>query len=283
MAKRAIPSLRVLPESTNRGFAAGINRGLAEATGDVVILLNPDAVPEGDALHALATATRTHPELGLLGGVVTDPSGRIDVCCARPLPVLNDILWEGVFLPKRRTDAYRRLVRGADPEPIPVAAVSGAAIAVLRRNLDRIGFMNEQYFLYNEDIEWCECSSRAGLPVAVVPAARFTHRQGSTTRRNEAIPFAARMLADFQFFVEFRGTAAGAVRWRWHIRQRVRQWLYGIDALIGAPSRRSRSRARTRIYGDLAARVASLRWAPANEAQSAHPDRLDALSKAGGV
>ncbi|HMB67963.1 MAG TPA: glycosyltransferase family 2 protein, partial [bacterium] len=280
-AARAIPSIRLIGQEQNRGFAAGVNRGLTEAQGEVIVILNPDAVPREGALDALVEAAATEPDLGVLGGVIVSPAGNVDACSARPFPRLNDILWEGCFLPKRRPPAYHRLVSGGERSPIRVDVISGAAMALRRDALDRVGPMNEEYFLYDEDIEWCERSHRVGLGVAVVPTASFVHRQGSSTRRDETLPFTARMLADFQFFVEHRGVAAPSVRWRWIFRQRFRQLFYRIDAVLGPPQRRERARARTAIYARLARRVARLRWSTTPHGQNAHPGRLEELSGIG--
>lgn len=275
------PGVRVVEAGTNRGYAAGVNCGVEAAQGDVLIVLNPDAIPEEGAVERLASAVRAHPEFAILGGTVVDPSGaHEDACCARPLPRLSDILREGFFLPARRDPAYHLLVEGrsAPGAVIPAPVVSGAALALSRAARDRIGPMNEDYFLYQEDVEWCERAHASGGRVGVVPDARFRHAQGSTTRRREARPFTARMLSDFQFFVEHRGETANAVRWRWRVRQLFRAWFYRADATLGVLGRRPGSPARAVIYGTLARALRSLRWAPSAGGQNAHPDRLRELS-----
>jgi GT2 family glycosyltransferase len=138
--------------------------------------------------------------------------------------------------------------------------------------------MDEEYFLYDEDLEWCERAARVGGGVAVVPSARFVHAQGATTRRNEGLPFTARMLADFQLFVESRGEPAATIRRFWWIRQTFRRFLYGADARFGVFGRRPGSPARTRIYRELARALRTMDWRPSAERQNAHPDRLPELT-----
>ncbi|MEZ5064391.1 MAG: glycosyltransferase family 2 protein [bacterium] len=272
--RRVLPAVRVVPLSTNRGFAYGVNRGIEASDGPVVIVLNPDAVPEPSALGRLRAAVLGNPDCGILGGAVTDASGNLDVCCARPLPELSDILREGVFLPKRTDSSWLRLREGDGDGLIPTGAISGAAMAILRDNLARIGPMNEEFFLYNEDIEWCDRAQRVGLRTAVVPAARFVHRQGASTRKDERIPFAARMLADFLYFVDLRGESPSAVRWRWVLRQSFRACLYAVFAIVGTRSRRASSRRRAAIYLRLAWLAVRTPWPPNHDAPRADPRAL---------
>lgn len=279
--RERFPDVRLVEVAENRGYAAGVNRGIENAEGDVLVVLNPDAVPEEGAVERLVAAVREHPEYTILGGTVLDRTGtRVDPCCARPLPRLSDILREGVFLPTRKDPAYRRLLAGdaGDGGVIPAPIVSGAAFALSREGRERLGPMDEEYFLYQEDVEWCERAGRIGGRVGVVPGARFVHYQGRTTRRSEGRPFTARMLSDFQFFVEHRGMSAGAVRWRLRARHVFRRWLYRADAVLGILGRRPGSPARVQIYGTLARALGSLRWGPSSGGQNAHPDRLPELS-----
>jgi N-acetylglucosaminyl-diphospho-decaprenol L-rhamnosyltransferase len=279
--RAALPDVRLVEAGVNRGYAAGVNRGVEAAEGDVLVVLNPDALPEEGAVERLVEAVRANPEFAVLGGTVLDRTGtRIDACCARPRPELSDILREGVFLPARHHPSYRRLRAGEAGERgvIPAPVVSGAAFAFSRAWRDRLGPMNEEYFLYQEDVEWCERAHRSGGRVGVVPGARFRHGQGGTTRRSEGRPFTARMLSDFQFFVEHRGVPARAVRWRWRVRNAFRTWLYRADAGLGVLGHRPGSPARVRIYGTLARALRSLRWRPSVQAQNAHPDRLRELA-----
>ena len=264
--------VRVVRAATNRGYAAGVNTGLSAATGDTLIVLNPDTGPETGAIRAFAGAVVRNPD-ALLGAIVLDRAGRVDAACARRTPRRSDILRDGFFVPRRP----RRLPARAasdDPDALEVEVVSGAAMALSRTALQQLGPMDEEYFLYHEDVEWCDRARERGLRVALVPGARFAHAQGSTTRRDERWPFAARVLADFQFFVEHRGLPAESIRWRWRLRQQFRAFLYGLDVRFGLLGRRPGSPARVAIYSELANALASFRWSTTSDGQNAHPSRI---------
>ena len=188
-----------------------------EARGDVLLVLNPDALPDEGSLARWADRVRAHPEHWLLGGVVTDPEGTVDGFAARRRPRLGDILHEGLFLRRPpRFDATRLFA--PDGPIFDIDVVSGAAMALRREALEKIGPMDEDYFLYHEDVEWSDRARARGGRVGLVPGVVIRHRQGTTTRRDERAPFAARMLSDFQYFVESRGYEARDVAWRWRIR-----------------------------------------------------------------
>ncbi|MDP6461825.1 MAG: glycosyltransferase family 2 protein [Gemmatimonadota bacterium] len=272
-AQRRIPGVRVLIERENRGYAAGVNRGLREATGDVFVILNPDVVPGEGAVARLASAARSHPEYFLLGGTIVDRSGAVNRCSARRRPEVRDILREGFFLPRRRSAEVRRVIAG-ESGVISTDLVSGAAMAVLRTNLVALGPMDEDYFLYQEDVEWCDRARATGGRVGVVPDARFAHEGGASTRQNEAAPFAARVLSDYQYFIESRGVPESRLRFRWLWRLGFRAHLYRADAKFGILGGRGNSPERARIYRDLRDALRGFRWSTVEGAQNAHPDRL---------
>ncbi len=275
--RREAPFATLIEAGENRGFSAGCNHGLRAARGDFLLLLNPDAVPEPGAVLRLADVAGSRPDVGVVGGVVTAADGRPDPACARPLPLVRDILWEAFFLPKRRERAYRALGPGRSGVH-PVGAVSGAAMGVSRATFEALGPMDENYFLYNEDVEWCERAHRLAGGVVLVADARFVHAQGSTTRRNEGRPFTARMLADFQYFVEGQGLSPRRIRRHWWIRQAFRRWFYALDVRFKLLGGRPGSPDRVRIYGALARAARRLEWSADPEVGNAHPERLPRLS-----
>ncbi|MCK4679845.1 glycosyltransferase family 2 protein, partial [bacterium] len=214
LIRAAVPVARLVRELENRGYAAAVNRGLEEASGEVVIVLNADVVPRPGALRNLAAAA-LGGEFAILGGVLVDPSGRRSSNTARLLPRPIDILREGFFLRPRspRLD----ITNGPGDSrgragTVPVPVVSGAVMAVRADALAKLGPMDDDFFLYNEDVEWCRRAHRKGLGVGLVTDALFDHEGGASTRTCEGPPFAARVLADFQYFCEGEGVPPEKIR-----------------------------------------------------------------------
>jgi len=168
-----------LVSADNRGYAAGLNRGLALATGARVMVGNPDIELERGALEALLAGLDAFDIVGpqfTLGELLLPPA---DV--QRPLAE-----W------RRRRAAHsepaRRALLGAEMErcrrvweataPVPVPALSGALLLFERGVAARVGSWDEGYFLFFEETDWLRRARRAGSRLAVVPAARVLHRWG---------------------------------------------------------------------------------------------------------
>ncbi len=276
LIRAAVPVARLVRELENRGYAAAVNRGLEEASGEVVIVLNADVVPRPGALRNLAAAA-LGGEFAILGGVLVDPSGRRSSNTARLLPRPIDILREGFFLrprsPRLDITSGRGDSRGrAGTVPVPV--VSGAVMAVRADALAKLGPMDDDFFLYNEDVEWCRRAHRTGLGVGLVTDALFDHEGGASTRTCEGPPFAARVLADFHYYCEGEGVSPEKIRRLERVRLIARSWLYRMDALLGVLGRRPESRRRAAIYRLLARALVDFRWSTEDGVQNGHPSRL---------
>lgn len=269
----AFPGVRLVREAENRGYAAGVNRGLELALGDVLIVMNADVTPTPGSLDALVRSVRSESGIGLFGGTALTRAGRPDPHSSRALPRLSDILREALFLPPRRGG---RPAAAASPAAgvVETEVVSGSVMALRRESLAALGPMDEGFFLYNEDVEWCRRAGRKGLRVAVVPAATFRHDGGASTRGAEARAFAARVLSDFLYFCDGEGVPPAVVGRLWRVRAVLRSWFYAVGATAGPSGRRRSSARRAAIYRLLARALRRLRWSDAWEGQPAHPSRL---------
>ena len=159
----------VLRLADNRGFAAGVNAGIAAATTEFVAVVNPDVeVPPG-GLDALADALEAQPDAGLVGPGVVDDRGHIErTVGAFPTParewahswLLDRLGWPGRFAatPTRTT---------------PVDWVSGCAWLVRARAAHAAGPLDEAYFMYYEDVDWCRRLHDAGWRVLHVPEVQI--------------------------------------------------------------------------------------------------------------
>ncbi|MFH1864618.1 MAG: glycosyltransferase [Candidatus Eisenbacteria bacterium] len=274
---REAPAARLFCEPENRGYASAVNRGLEEASGDVLVVLNADVVPRPGALAILADAVDANRHYAFLGGVLMDGRGKPSPNTARMLPRPAEILREALFVPARRPsfrDDAARAGSSRESGIVPVPVIGGAVMAVHRETLAVLGPMDTEYFLYDEDIEWCRRAARKGMSVGVVTGAMFDHQGGASTRLNEGPAFAARVLADFQYFCEGEGVAPERIRRLWRVRLVLRSWLYRADARLGILGRRPESRKRAAIYRILAGELAAFSWSTSSGLQNGHPSRL---------
>ena len=266
--ERDVPPAIVIRSAENRGYAAGVDLGIEESRGDVVVVLNADVRPRDGALELLIDSASGDGGRRLVGGLVVDHRGKVSRNCRRALPRPVDILREALFLPPRA----RRVPFGEGLAETDV--VSGSVMAVGRGALDELGPMDEDYFLYNEDVEWCRRAGEKGIPVLVEERAVFEHEGGASTRGDDARALTARVLADFQYFCENGEAPRELVRRLWLTRLLWRSLGYGAAALLPL-ARREVFRRRAAVCRLIRRALRDLEWRPAGPgAQNAHPLRL---------
>jgi N-acetylglucosaminyl-diphospho-decaprenol L-rhamnosyltransferase len=153
---------RVIEAPANLGFATAANMGARQATGDAILLLNPDAVPAGDLLERMR---RPPANWVAWMGVVTLPD-RERVNTAGNVAHFMGFGWIGRF---------REPVSALPNEPYATGFLSGACLAVRRPVWERLGGFPDHFFLYCEDMDLCHRLRLAGLPFGVLPDARIEH------------------------------------------------------------------------------------------------------------
>jgi N-acetylglucosaminyl-diphospho-decaprenol L-rhamnosyltransferase len=173
---------RWLRPGRNLGFAGGVNAGLAASSAPLVLILNPDAVPEHGALDSLLAGFAAHPEAAGLAPRLQGPGGEAQFGWQlRCLPTLTDCLRQTLPWPTS-ADAG-----AAGAEPPPGAAVeqpAAAALALRRATLVAAGGLDERFHpAWFEDVDLARRLRQAGAVVLYWPAARFRHALGSTVRR----------------------------------------------------------------------------------------------------
>jgi GT2 family glycosyltransferase len=177
----------LLAETRNGGFAAGNNVGIAwyrHETGmlpDYAWLLNPDTIAEPGALGALVDFLRDHPEVGLAGSRCLEPDGTVWPSAFRfqsPRTELNAAI---NFGPITRLLGNPVIAPPQPESPARTDWVSGTSMMVRREVLERVGPMDEGYFLYFEETDYCARAAEAGFQSWTVPASRVKHIGGQAT------------------------------------------------------------------------------------------------------
>ena len=181
-----LPSgVRVLRPGRNLGFAGGANAGAAEAKGEILLILNPDVVPEEGALDRLLEGFTAHPEAAGLAPRLSGPAGEPQAAWQlRRLPSPWQCLLHALPLPGLSA-------RRAEPAAgAPVEQPAAAALALRKDALARVGGFDEGFHpAWFEDVDLARRFQQAGLPILYWPAARFRHHLGSTVPRLGYGPF----------------------------------------------------------------------------------------------
>jgi GT2 family glycosyltransferase len=185
LARRSIDGLAVIRNSCNAGFARAVNQGIKRSQAETlpaefVLLLNNDAQLEPGALRAFADGFDSLPNLAIAGGQLRYPDERLQSAFA-PLPSLAEEILPLVLLKLISPRRFRR--KTVVDNPISVESVLGACLCVRSAILPRLGLLDEDYFFFFEEIEWCQRASRMGAGVYYLPAVCAIHGQGQTANR----------------------------------------------------------------------------------------------------
>lgn len=208
MVLERFPWVRLVASDQNLGFAAGTNLGIErlralEAPPTYVLLLNPDTELGPGALAAMLTFMEQHPEAGLAGAQLLYGDGSFQHG-AFHFPTLPMIALDFWPLHHRLLDSplngrypRRRYQRKA---PFPIDHPLGAAMLVRWQTLEQVGVLDEGYFMYCEEIDWCMRIKQAGWRIYCVPAARIVHYAGQSTRQFRDRMFVALWRSRFRLF-----------------------------------------------------------------------------------
>jgi GT2 family glycosyltransferase len=172
------PQAQVIELADNRGYAAGVNAGLARSSGRAALLLNSDAFATGDAVATLVRYLADHSRAGVVAPRLEWPDGSLQMNAYRRFPNLLT-LFADFCLPLHPLGATpfhpHQLPPSRFDRPGRVAHVMGAAMLVRGEALDQVGKFDERFFLYLEETEWQRRVADAGWEIHLEPRAQFTH------------------------------------------------------------------------------------------------------------
>lgn len=195
------PSVRVFEPGRNLGFAAANNVGIRAATTDLVLLLNSDTVATGAALDAMIAALLEDPAVAALGPRIVDGTGRPELSFGRMMTPWNELRQKIlVRLYERGVSAATRWVEGVTSRGSYPDWVSGACLLVRRADAVAAGLLDERYFLYAEDVDFCAALRALGRRIRFFPGAEIVHLRGRSGRRRPHATEAAYRRAQVAFY-----------------------------------------------------------------------------------
>ena len=168
-AAQNIPGVRVERMARNAGFSAANNAGIRASRGDLILLLNNDTLVPPGALDALIARLAATPGAGIAGPRLVDADGRPELSFGRMISPLNELRQQ------RRTQPW---IEAATAREQFVDWVSGACLLVYRADAEAAGLLDERFFLYTEDVDFCHAVRKLGRKVLFTPVATITHLRG---------------------------------------------------------------------------------------------------------
>ncbi len=184
---RDFPAVRFITNSGNLGYARAVNQGIAAISGEFVLVMNPDCFLAPGAVRTLIEYLRAHPRAAVAGPQLRNADGTIEYS-ARSFPDPFTFLFNRYSLFTRLFPgnpwSRRYLLSDWDRASArEVDWVSGACMMVRREAIQVVGGMDEGFFMFNEDVDWCRRMKQAGWTVACAPEARAVHEVGASKRR----------------------------------------------------------------------------------------------------
>jgi len=183
MVRAEFPAVRLIANQTNRGYTGGNNDGIAAATGRYVMILNPDTRVLADALAAMVGYADAHPDVGVVGPQLLNPDGSVQ-SSRRRFPTLMTGLFESTWLqPLAPRDVMRRYYVLDRPDDMiqEVDWLFGACFLVRREMIQQVGVLDEGFFMYSEEMDWCRRIRQAGWKVVYLPEAQVIHYGGKSS------------------------------------------------------------------------------------------------------
>lgn len=209
------PQVELVVCQENVGFPRGNNLGMERANGRFILLLNPDTVVHGDALAKMVSYLEESPTVGVVGPQLLNDDGSVQ-SSRRRFPTLWTALFESTWLqpyaPKAVLDHYyARDVE--DRETAVVQWLMGACLMIRQDVVAQVGGLDEAYFMYSEELDYCRRIHQAGWQVVYYPEAQVTHLSGKSSEQAVTQRHINFNRAKLRYFRKYHGRlAAGLLR-----------------------------------------------------------------------
>ncbi|OAB37737.1 glycosyl transferase family 2 [Paenibacillus macquariensis subsp. defensor] len=214
------PQVTLIANNDNTGFAKANNQGMQIAKGRHILLLNSDTVISENTLETMILFMDQKPTAGASGCKIILPDGTLDKACKRgfPTPSASFYYAFGIsrLFPERPKFNQYQLGHLDPDEEYPVDCLVGAFMMVRRETVLQVGGLDETFFMYGEDIDWCYRIKQAGWEIQYYPRTSIVHYKGGSARRRPT-----RIIYEFHraMFV-------------FHRKHYKNQYFWGINSVI---------------------------------------------------
>jgi len=186
MVKSEFKQVILIQNKENRGFAAANNQAIAIAKGRYILLLNSDTIVLDKAIEKTISFADAHPQSGVIGCRVLNPDGSMQPTCFMFPSILNMML-ESTYLykifPKNRFFGRQQMTWWDRNNVRCVEVVTGCFMLVRREAIEQVGVMDEHFFIYGEETDWCYRFKKNGWKVMFTPIGQIIHYVGQSTSK----------------------------------------------------------------------------------------------------
>ncbi len=188
MLRRRFPEVQLIENNKNVGFSAGNNIAIKEARGDYIVLINPDTVVQEDTFTNLVDFFDRNPQASAATCKILNPDGSFSIDCRHSIPTPLTAFWKLIgftrLFPKSKIFGKYNLTYLNENETYRVEAVSGSFMMLKREIVQKVGLLDETFFMYCEDIDYCHRINQAGGKIYYVPDSQLIHYKGESTKKN---------------------------------------------------------------------------------------------------
>ena len=216
MIRREFPQAQLISLTENVGFSRANNRGIAQATGRHILLLNPDTlIPPGTLKRCVDFLDSQPADVAAMTCRVQSADGSLQMTCSRRLATPRSEISRALLLdrlfPRSEFFNWEQELRWDRKNTRGVECILGAFMLIRRDALEKIGNLDEQFFLMYEDIDWCKRARDAGYRLIFWPDAFITHLGGASWKQTPIETYADSHVAVMQYFRKHHPRSAGTV------------------------------------------------------------------------
>jgi GT2 family glycosyltransferase len=209
--KEKFPQVKLICNEKNLGFAKANNIALRQCTGEYIGLVNSDIIVLEDCFRRMMDFAETHPEIGMLGPKILNPDGTLQHSCMGYPTLWNSFCRAFAldsFFPKTQLFGDRLMTFWPHDAVRSVEVLNGCFWMVRKEALDRVGVLDEEFFFYGEDIDWCKRFRYAGWDVVFSPGAEAIHYGGASSSSAPIRFYLEMQRADMRYWRKHHGNLA---------------------------------------------------------------------------
>jgi len=184
MVRNEFPGVQLIASDENLGFARANNRGIEVARGAYLALVNPDTLIRNDTFSVCLEYLSGHADVGMVGCKILNPDGSLQLACRRSFPTpsvaLSKILGLSTLFPRSQKFGRYNLTYLDPDQAADVEAISGSFMVMRRTVAAAVGGLDERFFMYGEDLDFCYRIHQAGHRIVYLPQTEIIHYKGQS-------------------------------------------------------------------------------------------------------